>query len=49
MIPDGVDQWPSGLEHWTDDRVVLGSNPTAATSLGNFGDSIYPVLPVPFG
>ena len=41
--------WPSGLERWTDDRVVLGSNPAAATSLRNFGNSVYPALPVPFG
>ena len=23
--------WPSGLERWTGDRMVLGSNPAAAT------------------
>ena len=39
----------SGLEHWTGDRVVLGSNPAAATSLWNFGNSVYPALPVSFG
>ena len=42
-------RWPSGLEHWTGDRVVLGSNPAAATSLQNFGNSVYPALPVSFG
>ena len=28
---------PSGLERWTCDRVVLGSNPAASTLLRNFG------------
>ena len=42
-------RWPSGLERWTGDRVVLGSNPAAATSLRNFGNSVYPALPVSFG
>ena len=37
------------LEHRTGDRVVLGSNPAAATSLRNFGNSVYPALPVSFG
>ena len=32
--------WPNGLERWTGNRVVLGSNPAAATSLRNFGNSI---------
>ena len=41
--------WPSGLERWSGDRVVLGSNPAAATSLRNFGNSVYPALPVYFG
>ena len=41
--------WSSGLERWTGDRVVLGSNPAAATSLRYFGNSVYPVLPVSFG
>ena len=40
---------PSGLDRWTDDRVVLGSNPAAATSLRNFGNSVDPALPVSFG
>ena len=41
---------PSGLERWTGDRVVLGSNLAAATySLRNFGNSFYPALPVSFG
>ena len=42
-------RWPSGLENWTRNRVVLGSNPTAATSLRNFANSVYPALPVSFG
>ena len=42
-------RWPSGLERWTGDWVVLGSNPAAATSLRNFGNSVYPALPVSFG
>ena len=37
-------RWLSGLEHCTGDRVVLGSNPAAATSLRNFCNSIYPLL-----
>ena len=39
----------SGLEHRTRDRVVLGSNPDGGTSLRNFGNSVYPALPVSFG
>ena len=35
-------QWPSGLERWTGDRVVMGSNPAGATSFRNFRNSIYP-------
>ena len=42
-------RWPSGLEHWTGDRVVLGSNLAAAVSLRNFDNSVYPALPVAFG
>ena len=42
-------RWPSGLERGTGDRVVLGSNPAAATSLRKFGNSVYPALPVSFG
>ena len=38
----------SGLERWTADRVVLGSNPAAATSHRNFSKSVYPALPVSF-
>ena len=37
------------LERWTGDRVVLSSNPAAATSIRNFGNSVYPALPVSFG
>ena len=41
---------PSGLERWTGDRTVRGSNPTADYfSLRNFGNSVYPALPVSFG
>ena len=45
-------RWPSGLEHW----LVLatgwswpGSNSAAATSLRNFGITVYPAWPVSFG
>ena len=44
-----INKWPSGLEHWTGDRVILGSNPAAATSPRDFGNSVYPALPVSFG
>ena len=37
------------VERWTCDWVVLGSNPAAASSLRNFGNSVYPTLPVSFG
>ena len=42
----GGAQWPSRL--WTGDRVVLGSNPAATTSLRDFGNSVYPAWPVSF-
>ena len=43
-------RWPSGLERWTGDRTVRGSNPIAENfSLRNFGNSVYPALPVSFG
>ena len=42
-------QLPSGLERWTGDRVVLGLNPSVATSLWNIGHSVYPALSVSFG
>ena len=43
-------KWPSGLERWTGDRTVRGSNPTAENfSLRNFGNSVYTALPVYFG
>ena len=42
----GVCGTKGGLESWTGDQVVLGSNPAAATSLRNFGNSVYPTLPV---
>ena len=41
-----VAQW---LECRTSDRGVLGSNPAVGTSLRNFGNSVYPTLPVSFG
>ena len=41
---------PSGLERWTGDRAVHGSNHAAANySLRNFGNSVYPALPVSVG
>ena len=42
-------QWQSWLERRAGDRVVLGSNPAGGTSLRNFGNSVYPALPVSFG
>ena len=45
----GGTEWLSGLEHWTGDRVVLGPNPASPTLLRNFGNSVYPTLPVSFG
>ena len=36
-------RWPSELERCTGDRMVLGSNPAAATSLRNFGNSVTPL------
>ena len=42
-------RWSSGLEHSTGDWVVLGSNAADAISLRNFGNSVYPALPVSFG
>ena len=47
-VPQGA-RWPSGLGRWTGDWVVLALNPAAATSLRNFGESVYPALPVYFG
>ena len=46
-----IHMWGSGwrvsyLEHWTGDRVVLGSNPAGATLLRNFVNSVYHTLPV---
>ena len=38
-------QWPSGLEHWTGDREVVGSNRAGATLLWNFGNSTIPFNP----
>ena len=38
---------PSGLERWTGDRTVEGSNPTAEnSSIWNFANSVYSALPV---
>ena len=39
-------QW---LELSTSNRVFLGLNPAAETSLRNFGNSVYSALPVSFG
>ena len=44
-----IARWPSGLEHRTGDPVVLGSNPAGAASLQNFGNAVYPTLPLSFG
>ena len=44
-----IARWPSGLKRWTRDRVVLASNPAAATSLRNFANSVNLALPVSFG
>ena len=48
VISRGIIRWPSGLERTTDNRDVLGSNPASATSLLNFGNSVYLTLPVSF-
>ena len=37
------------IERRTGKQVVLGSNPAAVTLLRNFGNSVYPALPVSFG
>ncbi len=45
-------RWPSGLERWlglATGRSWPGSNPAAGTSLQNFGNPVYPALPVSFG
>ena len=42
-------EWVSAFRLRQVRRVVLGSNPAAATSLRNFGNSVYPALPVSFG
>ena len=45
-------RWPSGLERWLVQATGLswpGSNAAAVTSLRNFGNSVYPALPVSFG
>ena len=41
-----VTQW---LEHRSVHRVALASNPVGATTLQNFGNSVYHALPVSFG
>ena len=48
-MPSYLRGWPNGLEHRNGDRVVLSSNPDATTLLRNFGNSVYPALPVSFG
>ena len=41
----GGARWPSGLERWTGDRTVEGSNPTSENFLlRNFGNSVCPPL-----
>ena len=45
-------RWPSGLERWlalATGRYGSGSNPAAEILLWNFGNSVYPALPVSFG
>ena len=50
LSPSSGARWPCGLERWTGDRTVRGSNPAAENfSLRNFGNSVYPALPVSFG
>ena len=43
-------EWVRALA-WAGDRTVSrpGSNPAAGTSLQNFGNPVYPALPVSFG
>ena len=48
VLPVGA-RWPSGLERWTGDRMILGSNPATATLFRNFDNSVCPALPVSFG
>ena len=45
-----VAEWVRALA-WAGDRTVSrpGSNPATVTSLRNFGNSVYPALPVSFG
>ena len=45
-----VAEWVRALA-WAGDRTVSrpGSNPAMVTSLRNFGNSVYPALPVSFG
>ena len=53
VVMGGLERWTgdrvvvvmSGLERWTGDRVVvvMSTNPAAATSLRNFGNSVYPL------
>ena len=52
MLTSGgaVAEWVRALA-WAGDRTVSrpGSNPATVTSLRNFGNSVYPALPVSFG
>ena len=53
MVAEWVGKrWPSGLERWlglATGRPRPGSNPTSENvSLRNFGNSVYPALPVSF-
>ena len=45
-VRGAVAEWIRALA-WADDRT--GSNPAAPTSLQNFGNPVYPALPVSFG
>ena len=49
-IGGAVAEWVRALA-WAGDRTVSrpGSNPATVTSLRNFGNSVYPALPVSFG
>ena len=48
-LPERLSLVTCGLEHRTSDRVVQGWNSDGGTSLRNFGNSVYPALPVSFG
>ena len=50
VVTNAVAEWVRALA-WAGDRTVSrpGSNPATVTSLRNFGNSVYPALPVSFG